>query len=158
MKTGLAAIVMLVSSTSGALAAGNFLPFEEEAKAVHESTLCPSPKLDLVQSDWTCFFDPMQELVFLSIQAEGANVSSVTLSWDDYFKDVGQGWHASAPFAERAIKMLGKLYGFGKPDDLARVFQMTVENRTFSSDGFELAISIEQGPAIITRTLTITSK
>jgi hypothetical protein len=85
-------------------------------------------------------------------------VSELSMTWDDYFMDMGQGIAASEYIANRTASAIARLYGFSDAEKLSKIFSRTVENRIFENDFFILNISVEMGPAIITRNLTIRSK
>lgn len=146
--------------------AGGFDSFRSEAETTKRELQCPNS----VDSDTTpAFFDGAGALYgciqgkmetvkwFITEIPKSNQVKNVKFLWNDWFKEMGFGIHSDKEEAEKALKVLIKLYAPEKSNEVHNAF-FGSSSKTIASDKFILEYTYDRGPTIDGRMIVVTEK
>ncbi len=128
---GVVFVIMLSLLTDVANAQDGFDSFHAEAETAKNKLECPNS----VDSDITpasfdgdgslygCIQGKMETVKWFINEIPNSNrVSNVKFMWNDWFKDMGYGLHPDKQEAQKALKVLIKLYAPEKAKELNKTF------------------------------------
>jgi hypothetical protein len=143
-----------------------FGSFRSEAETAKKELQCPNS----VDSDITpalyegagslygCIQGKMETVKwFINESPKPNEVKNVKFLWNDWFKDMGFGIHSDKEEAQKALKVLIKLYAPEKSKEVYGAFFGNT-SKTITSAKFVLEYTYDRGPAIDERMIIVTEK
>jgi len=94
---------------------------------------------------------------FINEAPKTNQVKNIKFLWNDWFKDMGFGIHSDKEEAQKALKVLIKLYAPEKSREVHSAF-FGKTAKTITSSGFILKYTYDRGPAIDERMIIVTEK
>ncbi len=94
---------------------------------------------------------------FINEIPESNQVKNVKFLWNDWFKDVGFEMHSDKEEAQKALKVLIKLYAPEKSKEVYSAF-FGDTSKTITSAKFILEYTYDRGPVIDERMVIVTEK
>ncbi|MFZ4504673.1 MAG: toxin-antitoxin system YwqK family antitoxin [Methylovulum sp.] len=142
-----------------------FSSFRTEAETVRNSLGCPkSVDADTVNGGslyggdlYGCILGAMQTVKWFINENSNKEVHNVKFLWNDWFKDVGFGVHSDKEEAQKALKVLIKLYAPEKSKEVDSAFFGNT-SKTITSAKFVLEYTYDRGPAIDERMIVVTER
>jgi hypothetical protein len=142
-----------------------FRSFRAETETVRNNLGCPkSVDDDTVNGGssyggdlYGCILGAMETVKWFINENSNKEVYNVKFLWNDWFKDMGFGMHSDKEEAQKALKVLIKLYAPEKPKEVESAFFGSA-NKTIASDRFILEYTYDRGPAIDERMIIVTEK
>lgn len=145
---------------------GGFDSFRAEAENAKNKLECPNS----VDSDITpaaydgdgalygCVQGKAQTVKWFINEVPNSNrVSNVKFMWNDWFKDMGYGLHPDKQEAQKALKVLIKLYAPEKSKELNKTF-FGNSSKTITLARFTIKYTYDHGPAIDERMIVVTER
>ena len=142
-----------------------FSLFRTEAETVRNNLGCPKSVDDdtvnagsLYGGDlYGCILGAMQTVKLFINENSNKEVYNVKFLWNDWFKDMGFGIHSDKEEAQKALKVLIKLYAPEKAKEVDSAFFGNT-SKTINSAKFVLEYTYDRGPAIDERMIVVTEK
>ncbi|HFD88170.1 MAG TPA: hypothetical protein ENJ35_10925 [Gammaproteobacteria bacterium] len=131
-----------------------------ESKRATKELHCSNPKITPASYGmgalYGCIQGEAQTVKWFINEVSNSNrVKNIKLMWNDWFKDIGYGLHADKREAQRALKVLIKLYAPKKGKEVEKAFWGN-RDATIESGDFLLKYTYTRGPAIDARLIVVT--